>query len=48
MKDQPKQLGQAKMLNSASIMSAATSETFSKSMFPETDFSELIDELEIK
>ena len=48
MKDQPKPLGQAKMLNSASIMSAATSEAFSKSMFPEMDYSELIDELKNK
>ena len=48
MKDQPKPLGQAIMLNSASIMSAATSEAFSKSMFPEMDYSELIDELKNK
>ena len=46
--DQPKQLGQAKMLHSASIMSAVTSEAFSKSMFPEIDLSELIDELRNK
>ena len=45
---QLEKLRQAKMLNSASIMSAATSEAFSKSMFPEMDLSELIDDLSNK
>ena len=46
--DQPKQSGQAKMLNAASVMSAVTSEAFSKGMFPEIDLSELVDELKNK
>ena len=46
--DELKQLGQAKMLNSASVMSAATSEVFSKSMFPDMDLSELIYDLSNK
>lgn len=43
-----KGLAQAKMLNSASMMSAVTSEAFSKSMFPDLDLSELIGELRVK
>ena len=46
--EKTKQLGQAKMLNSASVMSAVTSDAFSKSMFPDIDLSELIDDLKTK
>ncbi len=46
--EKPKQQGQAKMLNSASIMSAVTSDAFSKSMFPDMELSELIDDLKTK
>lgn len=43
--EKPKKLTQAKMLNSASVMSAINSEAFSKSMFPDLDIVELIDDL---
>jgi hypothetical protein len=42
------QFTQAKMLNSASAMSAINSEAFSKGMFPDLDISELIGDLRTK
>ncbi len=46
--EKPKPAEQAKMLNSPSIMSAATSDAFAKSMFPDLELSELISELSSK
>lgn len=46
--EKPKQLGQAKMLSSAIVMSAVTSEAFSKGMFSDIDLSELIEDLKNK
>ncbi len=43
--EKPKQFSQAKMLSSASVMSAVASETLSKSMFPDLDLSELIGDI---
>lgn len=44
----PRALEQAQLINSASVMSAVTSEAFSKSMFPEMGLPDLIDELKGK
>ena len=46
--DKPNLFTQAKMLNSASVMSAVTSEVFTKGMFPNLDLSELIGDLRTK
>lgn len=46
--EKPNALDQAQMLNSASLMSAVTSDAFSKSMFPELSLPELIKELKSK
>ncbi len=47
-KEKSKKIAQAKLLSSASVMSAVTSEAFAKDMFPELDLTELIEELSSK
>lgn len=46
--EKQKKTVQAKMLNSASLMSAAASESFSKIMFPDLDLSEIIEDLKLR
>lgn len=46
--DKATSLNQAQMLNSSSIMSAVTSEAFTKNMFPNLELTELIKELREK
>lgn len=46
--EKPNALDQAQMLNSAPVMSAVVSDTFSKGMFPELSLPELIKELKSK
>lgn len=46
--EKQKKTVQAKMLNSASLMSAAASESFSKSLFPDLDLSEVIEDLKVR